>query len=230
CDYPNFIISGWMLGRNKPLKVYGPKGVRRFSEYLLEQGAFQADFLARSHHAARQQNIVAVRPDVIEISPGRIREGADYSVDAVHVDHLPHAICECFGLSLTSATKKVVFSGDTAPCPALIALSHQADLLIHECTFPESIIAHRQAQGTGHHGHTSPIELGQLAQASEVKSLVATHFGHFDTESAVLKQAAAKHLPAAIVGPHLLDEVVEDIRRHYSGPLQLAHDLLRIDL
>ena len=32
------------------------------------------------------------------------------------------------------------------------------------------------------------------------------------------------------MGPHLLDEVVTDIRKHYGGPLRLAHDLMRIDL
>jgi ribonuclease Z len=33
-----------------------------------------------------------------------------------------------------------------------------------------------------------------------------------------------------IVGTHVMDEVVEDIRRNYKGPLQMAYDLLRIDL
>jgi ribonuclease Z len=28
----------------------------------------------------------------------------------------------------------------------------------------------------------------------------------------------------------LMDEIVADIRKNYSGPLRLAHDLMRIDL
>jgi ribonuclease Z len=46
----------------------------------------------------------------------------------------------------------------------------------------------------------------------------------------VLKRAAAKHLPVELMGPHQIDAFVQDIRRSYQGPLQIAHDLMRIDL
>lgn len=32
------------------------------------------------------------------------------------------------------------------------------------------------------------------------------------------------------MGPHLMDEVVRDIRKNYQGPLHIAHDLLRVDV
>ena len=32
------------------------------------------------------------------------------------------------------------------------------------------------------------------------------------------------------MGPHLMEDVVKDIRKNYAGPLRLAHDLMRIDL
>ena len=51
-----------------------------------------------------------------------------------------------------------------------------------------------------------------------------------DSLSPVLKRAAAKHLPAELMGPHQLDAMVADIRREYAGPLRIAHDLMRIDL
>ena len=37
-------------------------------------------------------------------------------------------------------------------------------------------------------------------------------------------------MPVDEMGPHVMDEVVADIRINYSGPLQMAYDLLRIDL
>jgi ribonuclease Z len=32
------------------------------------------------------------------------------------------------------------------------------------------------------------------------------------------------------MGPHQIDAFVQDIRHSYQGPLQIAHDLMRIDL
>jgi ribonuclease Z len=46
----------------------------------------------------------------------------------------------------------------------------------------------------------------------------------------VLKRAASKHLPVDLMGPQQIDTFVHDIRSAYQGPLQIAHDLMRIDL
>lgn len=229
-DFPYFVISSWMLNRTDAPLVLGPRGTKRFVGHLFEDGAFHADFLARSSLQARKDNIAAVRPEVREMSPGLVYEDGDIRITANHVEHLPHHICECFGVRLELEGKVLAFSGDTSPCDAMIELARDADLLIHECTFPESILAHRARNGTGHHGHTSPVELGLIAKQSNAKSVVATHFGHFDTTSPVLRRAASRHLPADLTGPHLMDEVVADIRKNYQGPLRLAHDLMRIDL
>ena len=60
--------------------------------------------------------------------------------------------------------------------------------------------------------------------------MVATHIGHVDSLSPVLKRAAGKHLPVDLMGPHQIDAFVSEIRSVYRGPLQIAHDLMRIDL
>lgn len=229
-DFPNFVISSWLLNRQGSPLVLGPKGTQNFVSHLFEGGAFHADFLARSVLQARKENIAAVRPVVQEISPGVVFDDGEIRVTAAHVEHLPHHICECFGVRIEAEGKVVAFSGDTQPCAAMLELARDADLLIHECTFPESILAHRAKTNTGHHGHTSPQELGVVATNSGAKMLVATHFGNFDTTSPVLKRGASRHLPADIVGPHLMDEVAADIRKGYQGPLLLAQDLMRIDL
>ena len=112
----------------------------------------------------------------------------------------------------------------------MVKLARGADLLIHECTFPESFIAHRKKTGVGIFAHTSPTELGVLASRAEVKRLVATHFGHFDSTHALIRRVATHHFPVEQMGPQLMDEVVRDIRKNFAGSLQLADDLLRIDL
>ena len=63
-----------------------------------------------------------------------------------------------------------------------------------------------------------------------VKQVVATHIGHVDSLSPVLKRAAKKHLPVELMGPHQIDAFVAEIRSVYRGPLSIAHDLMRIDL
>lgn len=112
----------------------------------------------------------------------------------------------------------------------MVRLAQGADLLIHECTFPESFIEHRRKSGVGTFAHTSPTELGQIAARAGVKRLVPTHFGHFESTHALIRKVATHHFPVEQMGPHLMDEVVRDIRRHYQGPMQIATDLLRIDV
>lgn len=230
CGLPFFVLSSWLFSRSDAPLVLGPKGTRNYVDHLFERGAFQVDLQARSAYALRRTNIAAVRPEVREVKPGVIYEDGHVKVFAEFVEHIPREICECFGVRLEAEGKVVAFSGDTAPCDAMVRLGRDADLLIHECTFPEAFLAHRSKSGVGTFSHTSPLELGRLATRANAKRLVATHFGHFDSTSPVIKRAAGAHLPIELMGPHMLDDVATDIRRHYGGDLMLAHDLMRIDL
>jgi ribonuclease Z len=67
-----------------------------------------------------------------------------------------------------------VYSGDTEPYQRIAALAEGADLLIHECSFPEPFDVTN---------HTTPRKLGILAR--NVGCIVLTHFypqaeGHTD--------------------------------------------------
>lgn len=230
CDLPFFVISGWMLNRVGAPLIVGPSGTKHLVGHLFEGGAFDADFRARSAYPARQANIAAIRPEVREYEAGLAYADEGIRVTAYAVDHIPREISPCFGFRIEAEGKVIAFSGDTAPCEGARALVEGADLLIHECTFPEAFIEHRRKTGVGTFSHTSPTELGRIAAEAGVKSLVATHFGHFDSLSPVLRRAAGKHLPVDLMGPHQLDAVARDIRRAYTGELRLAQDLMRIDL
>jgi ribonuclease Z len=202
CELPFFVISSWILSRPGALDIRGPNGTQKLVSHLFEGGAFDADIRARSAFPVRQANIEAVRPKVTEYEAGVIFEDRDIKVTADHMDHIPPEISPCFGFRIEAEGKVVTFSGDTAPCEGIARLSQGADLLIHECTFTEAFIEH----------------------------LVATHIGHVDSLSPVLKRAAVKHMPVDLMGPQQIDEFVRDIRQTYRGPLQIAHDLMRIDL
>lgn len=230
CDFPLFVITGWMWDRPDSPVLIGPPGVAHFSRNLFEGGAFKADFDARSYYARRKSNLDAIRPKVIECAPGLAYEDEHVKMYCEWVEHIPREISQCFGVRLEAEGKAIAFSGDTAPCDAMVKLGRDADLLIHECTFPESFIEHRKKTNVGIFAHTSPTDLGKLATKASAKRLLATHFGHFECTTPLMKRVAKHHFPVEEMGPHLMDDVVRDIRKHYTGPLQMAHDLLRIDL
>jgi len=230
CDFPLFAISGWMYNRQSTPIVLGPKGTQHFCDHLFEGGAFEADFQARSAYGARKGNLQAVRPDVREVSPGLAYEDDDVRIECDWVEHIPREISECFGVRLEAEGKTIAFSGDTAPCEAMVKLAKDVDVLFHECTFPEAFIEFRSKGNVGTYSHTSPTELGKIAKEANVKKLVATHFGHFDSTHPTLKEIAKTHMPVDLMGPHQMDDVIRDIRKNYDGELLLAHDLMRIDL
>ncbi len=229
-DLPFFLLESWMLNRVGRPQIIGPKGTLHLVGCLLEGGAFDVDIRARAMYPARQNNIEAIRPFVQEFKAGVIYKDEDLHVTAIEVDHIPREISCCYGFRIEVEGKVIAFSGDTKPCAAIDELAHKADLLIHECTFPQAMIEHRLKSGVGTAAHTSPSELGKIAARAQVRSLVATHFGHFDSLSPVLKRAAGKHLPVELMGPHQLDAMLKDIRAEYAGEIRLAHDLMRIDL
>ena len=230
-DFAFFLLTTWITDRQNPPVVVGPPGTRGFVEHQFADGAFAKDIEARAAYGNRQWNLHVLKPDVRECEPGLVFEDELVRVTACYVEHIPREISPCFGLRLDTADgKSVVFSGDTAPCDRLVELAQDCDVLIHECTFPEKALEFRRKANVGTWAHTSPVELGKIAAASRCKSLVATHFGSFDTTYPVLCDMLSVHMPRDLIGPGFMEDVVADIRRNYTGELRLAQDGMRIDL
>ena len=66
--------------------------------------------------------------------------------------------------------RKVVLSGDTAPCEALAVAAHQADLLVHEATF-----LHEEAERARQTLHSTARQAAELAREADARLLAITH-------------------------------------------------------
>ncbi len=230
-DFGYYMISTWMMGREEPPVIAGPPETQHFVSSLLADGAYAKDIEARAQYPQRQANFSYLNPPVLECEPGLVYEDDLVKVTACYVEHIPREVSPCFGLRMDTVDgQSVAFSGDTAPCDAMIELARDVDLLIHECTFPQKAIDFRSKVGIGTWAHTSPTEFGRIAVESRAKQAVATHFGHFETTNPVLRKHMAKHMPIELVGPEFMEDVVTDIRSRYKGPLHIARDGMRIDL
>ncbi|MHB1467883.1 MAG: MBL fold metallo-hydrolase, partial [Solirubrobacteraceae bacterium] len=66
--------------------------------------------------------------------------------------------------------RKIVISGDTAPCESVLVAAHDADVLIHEATFLD-----QDAERARQTMHSTAPDAARAALAADVRMLVLTH-------------------------------------------------------
>jgi ribonuclease Z len=67
--------------------------------------------------------------------------------------------------------KSVTYCLDTRPCQASKALARDVDLLIHEATYTEELLAEAH-----NYGHSTAAQAAGIAKAANAKGLLLTHF------------------------------------------------------
>jgi ribonuclease Z len=211
-DLYQFIISSWHQNRSRPQLIYGPPGTRAFVAAQME--AWKTERNLRIEFEKRS-SIAAFKIEVTEFENSRdLYLDGDVKISAVRVEHPP--IEPAFGYVFETADRKLVLSGDTRPCEALVDAAREADVLVHE------VFAHGQNDQSLVAGtrtvetlkavssyHTTAEEVGRIARDAKVKCLVLNHIVPPDAEETALIAA---------------------VRQHYSGPVVVGEDLMAINL
>jgi ribonuclease Z len=97
--------------------------------------------------------------------------------------------------------RKIVITGDTAPCAMTSVAAHQAQLLVHDGSFADEETA-RGAET----GHSTARQAAELARAAEVKMLALVHVSSRYDVRAVLDEAREVFTDA--IAPRDFDVVV----------------------
>jgi len=200
--YPDLIFTTWVQGRDKPLRVYGPKGIEAMTSHVLQ--AWQADIDIRTKGMEQRQATIA---EAHEVKPGVVYKDANVTVTAFRNAHGEWK--ETFGYRFQTADRSIVISGDTNPSAALIEHCQKCDVLIHE-VYADAYRPADMANWLDYRSkyHTTTTQLAEIANKTQPGLLIMHHRG---------------------IGPRgreISDEqYLSDVRRTYSGGVVVGNDL-----
>jgi ribonuclease Z len=183
-----------LRARERPLTVYGPPGLRALFALLkpvLGRTGYPLQIVELEPHAEVRFGTYAIasfpvkhrveafgyafvedeRPGRFDAAAARalgIEEGPDFgrlqrgdAVDGVRPEQV---------MGAARPGRRIVISGDTAPCQTVEVYAHEADLLVHEATFLEAELA--RARETG---HSTARQAAEVARDAGVRLLALVH-------------------------------------------------------
>lgn len=168
--YPDLIFSPWVMGRNSPLEVYGPKGTRKMTDHILK--AYEEDIHERIH-GLEPANDIGYKVEVHEFNSGIIYKDSRVVIEAFPVNH---GSWPAFGFKFTTSDRTIAISGDTAPFDGISEYYKNCDVLIHEVYLKKGFNK-RPANWQKYHAcvHTSTYELADIASRAKPGLLILYH-------------------------------------------------------
>ena len=148
---PLLLMDMWLMGRQKPLNIYG-------LHYTLDR----VEGLMGFYNWSEWPNffpVVFYRLPVREMTP--VLDCPDFIIHASPVHHMIPNIG--LRVNFQQSQKVMAYSCDTEPCDEVVRLSEGADVLIHEATGESP-------------GHSSATQAGEIASRAEVNKLYLIHY------------------------------------------------------
>jgi ribonuclease BN (tRNA processing enzyme) len=211
--YPDLILTPWVMGRQHPLELYGPRGLKSMTDNIL--AAYREDI------AIRRDGLEKASPEGYRVNVHEIRPGVVYRDENVTVTAFPtrHGEwVESFGYRFDTADRSIVIAGDTTPVQATIDACRGCDVLVHEAQTLKFI--------------NNPLRPNQ--QEYDVKEYVA----RYHTTTVQLVELAKKARPGLLVLQHNpislrpqkrpMASTPEDLlneMKAYPGRITVGHDL-----
>ncbi len=203
-DYGNLLLLSWASGLGHRVDTWGPPPIERITRLFFEMSAYDID--VRIADEGRTPLVPLVH--VHEFSePGIVMQDESVKVTSALVDH--PLVKPAFAYRFDAADRSIVISGDTARSDNLIRLAQGADVLVHEALFPAAVdrLVARvpSAAALRPHlfaAHTAIEDVGRVAAAAGVKTLVLSHFVPADdavTTEQMWADAAALHFSGRII-------------------------------
>ena len=195
---PGLLKTYDLTERERPLTIYGPRGLRDLIQSLgrvigrvgyklelveLEPGeavpcdggevrSFPVEHSVRAFGYALAE---ADRPGRFDLEAAKrlgVKEGPDFAAlqRGESVNGASGSVEPDAVMGESRAGRTVVITGDTAPCRATVEAARGADLLIHDASFAEE-----EAQRAADTGHSTVGQAAAVAREAEVKLLALVH-------------------------------------------------------
>jgi len=184
-EYGNLIYNAWVSGFKGKIDSYGPPPLEKMTKLFFEMNAY--DINIRIPDEGRPPLAPMVVPHEIT-QPGLVMHDENVKVTSALVNHPP--VVPAFAFRFDMPDRSIVISGDTTPSDNLIKLAKGADILIHEVIHKQSLAKLMSripnADRLLEHivaSHTTVEDVGKVAKAAGVKTLVLTHFVPVDDPS-----------------------------------------------
>ena len=168
--------TAWTAGLNRPVRVFGPKGLRDTWNGFLLSMRYDIDLRIADEGRPDLRSLVSIH----SCDEGTVLDEDGLRVSALHVPHPP--VESAFALRFDWNGRSVLFSGDTAHHPPLAQFARGATVLVHEAMLPEGIDALVSRTGNGtrlrehlDRSHTSAKDAGRIAAEAGVGRLVLHH-------------------------------------------------------
>jgi ribonuclease Z len=211
---PGLLRTYSLTGREKPLRVFGPPGLRELmkamrpivgrTSYELELVEIRAgEAVPHEGYEVRafavEHRIEAYGYALVEAErPGRFDQEAARRLGVADVrdygrlqrgetvDGAKGPVRPEQVLGDPRRGRKIVISGDSGPCEMTRIAAHEAELLVHDGTFSSEEL--ERAADTG---HSTAVQAAELAREAEVRMLALVHVSSRYNVSAVLEEARA---------------------------------------